>query len=45
MYNVGKVPNMFQNPLLEDRVARWVIFKQKIQILVNFGGDYVDGKC
>jgi hypothetical protein len=28
----------------QSRVARWFVFKPKIQILVNFGGPLI-GKC
>jgi hypothetical protein len=27
-----------------SRVARWFLFKPKIQIWANFGGPYIDGK-
>jgi hypothetical protein len=34
----------FKSGVVQDRVARWFVFKPKIPIWVNFGGPYI-GKC
>jgi hypothetical protein len=39
-----KLVSTFCQVMLRQRVARWYIFEQKIQIYINFGGS-CDGRC